>query len=173
MRFFPLIVCAVSTCALNVGAQVPRYLGHYDASSADHESIMQVTRDFQSALAGKDSRKLEGLLVNSRILFTSPRAPESVRKARAQGDARANAISETGALDFLQFVATSKQAIEERFYNIRITQDRHVAWVMFDFEFLENGTVENYGIETWQMIKTADESWKIMSVVWSSHGSPK
>jgi hypothetical protein len=173
MRFSPLIACAVAAFALNVSAQVPRYLGRYEASTNDYESIMQVTTDFRSALTSKDTTKLEGLLVSSSILFTSPRAPDSVRKARAQGDTRANGISGSGALDFLQFVATSKGAIEERFYNIRITQDKHVAWVMFDFEFLENGIVTNYGIETWQMIKTADESWKIMSVVWTSHGSPK
>ena len=173
MRHSALIACVISAFALNVSAQVPEYLGHHDPSTADNESIMQVTRDFRSALTGKDATKLEGLLVNTRILFTSPMPPESVRKARAQGDARTNAISESGASDFLRFVATSKQAIEERFYNIKITQDKHVAWVMFDFEFLENGRVENYGIETWQMIKTADESWKIMSVVWSSHGAPK
>jgi F420-0:gamma-glutamyl ligase-like protein len=45
--------------------------------------------------------------------------------------------------------------------------------VTFDFDFLENGKVENYGVEVWQMIKDADDTWKILSVVWSSNGSPR
>lgn len=48
-----------------------------------------------------------------------------------------------------------------------------MGWVMLDFEFLEGGRVENYGVETWQMLKTADDSWKIISVVWSSRGSSR
>jgi hypothetical protein len=32
--------------------------------------------------------------------------------------------------------------------------------------------MQNYGIESWQLIKTADEKWKIISVFWSSHPAP-
>ena len=71
----------------------------------------------------------------------------------------------------MQFIATTKEPIEEKFYNIKITQDGHVAWVMFDFEFLSGGKVENYGVETWQMVKAIDDKWKIFSVVWSSRGA--
>lgn len=154
-------------------AQVPNYIGQYEASTSDTQAIEKVTVDFRAALISKDAAKLSSLLLNSKILFTSPLPPAAIRKRRGEGNLHADGLAEIGAADFLHFVANSKTAIEERFYNIRITQDRHLAWVMFDFEFLEDGKVENYGVETWQMIKMADESWKIISVVWSSHGAPK
>ncbi len=50
---------------------------------------------------------------------------------------------------------------------MKITQDRNVAWVMFDYEFAVNGKTQNYGIETWQMMKVADDKWKIASVIWT------
>jgi hypothetical protein len=31
------------------------------------------------------------------------------------------------------------------------------------------GPVLNHGLETWQMIKPDGKTWKILSVVWSSH----
>jgi len=54
-----------------------------------------------------------------------------------------------------------------------VTQDGHLAWVTFDFEFLQDSKVVNRGLEVWQVLHAADGKWKIMSVVWSSHGAPK
>jgi hypothetical protein len=173
MRPLILLVCTAAAMALNANAQVPKHIGQYEASAKDTEAITQVTKDFRDALKSGDAKKLSSLLLSSRILFTTPMSPERVRKTRDEEDIHAIGISEAGASEFLKFVATSKKPIEERFYNIKITQDRQLAWVMFDFEFLLDGKIENYGIETWQMLKTTDESWKILSVVWSSHGAPK
>ena len=156
-----------------VQAQVPSHIGRAESSQKDHEAILQVTRDFQATLIDKDGDKLSSLLLNPKILFSSPASPAGVRKRRGEGDANFDGVDPAGAAGFVEFIASSKVRIEERFYNIRITQDRHLAWVIFDFEFLEAGKVENHGVETWQMLKTADESWKILSVVWSSHGAPK
>lgn len=167
-----IAVAATLVVALNTQAQVPAHVGRHQASEADAQAILQVTTDFQAALAARDAKKLSGLLLHSKILFASPRSPTGVRKARAELDVHADGVPQAGAADFLNFVATARKPIEERFYNIKVTQDGHLAWVMFDFEFLEDGKVENHGIETWQMLKTADESWKILSVVWSSHGAP-
>jgi hypothetical protein len=32
--------------------------------------------------------------------------------------------------------------------------------------------VARYGVEAWQVLKTAGEKWKILSIVWSSHDAP-
>lgn len=66
----------------------------------------------------------------------------------------------------------SDKPVEEKFYDVRITQDDNLALVMFDYEFLVDGKMENYGIESWQLMKTAGK-WKIFSVVWSQHPAPK
>jgi len=168
-----LLAILAATFALTASAQVPGYIGRYESSRKDSDAIMQVTKDFQAALFGKDARKLSSLLVNSRILFSSPASPAGSRKRREKTDISFDGIDQAGAPAFLDFIAKSIEPVEEKFYNIRITQDGHIAWVMFDFEFLQANKVENYGLEVWQLLKTDDSTWKIMSVVWSSRGSPK
>ncbi len=164
-------LCATAH-AQPAGAPVPAYLGRYQSTPADLRAIEQVTLDFRAALIAKDGKALSALLLNDHILFSSPASPAGVRKRRDTGNVHSDGVSPGGALDFINFVATSKLPIEERFYNIRTTQDGHLAWVLFDFEFLEDGKVENHGIEAWQLVKAADERWKILSVVWTSHGAP-
>ena len=68
-----------------------------------------------------------------------------------------------------QLLSESREPLEEKFYDINITQDGPVAWVTFNFEFMEGSKVKNYGREVWQTIKTSDHKWKIFTVVWSSH----
>lgn len=165
-----LIALLIAACPL-AQAQTPPYLATRDSSTADAQAIEQVTVDFRKALKTKDAKLLSSLLLNDRILFVSPRSPANVRKQR-ETNVHADGITD-GAQDFIRFVATSKVPIEERFFNIKVLQDGHIAWVTFDFDFLEDGKVENYGVEVWQMVKDASGTWKILSVVWSSHGVPR
>lgn len=154
-------------------AQSTDHIGRYESTLSDKAAILQVTQDFRDALVGKDGKKLSALLLSPQILFSSPPSPSYVKKRQADGDSAFNGIDPKSAAGFIEFVATSKLPIEEKFYNIKVTQDGHLAWVSFDFEFLENSKIENTGLEAWQLLKTVDGSWKIFSVVWSSHGAPK
>lgn len=167
------VLIALAAGVHNAHAQPAPHIGRHVATEADTQAILKVTADFREALAGKDAKRLSALLLHTGILFSTPASPERVRRLRAERNVHANGVGESGAVDFLNFVATTTVPIEERFHHIRITQDGHLAWVMFDFEFLEDGRIENHGLEVWQMLKTADGSWKILSVVWSSHGAPR
>jgi hypothetical protein len=53
------------------------------------------------------------------------------------------------------------------------TRDGHLTWAGFDFEFLQDGKVTNYGLETWVPLKNQGDKSKILSNIWSSHGAPK
>ena len=55
--------------------------------------------------------------------------------------------------------------------NIEILQ--HLAWVIFDFEFVQDSKVARHGVEAWQVVKTTGDKWKILSIVWSSHDAPQ
>jgi ketosteroid isomerase-like protein len=171
MHLKTLIPCCLLALSLASVAQVTKQVGRYDTSPADVQAIERVTEDFRAAVIAKDAKRLSGLLINSYILFTSPSSPAWVRKRRQETNIHSDGIGSNGAANFLDFIATSKVPLEERFYNIKITQDGHLAWVVFDFEFLEDGKVDNFGLEVWQLVKTPDQGWKIFSVVWSSHGN--
>jgi ketosteroid isomerase-like protein len=159
--------------SLSASAQGTSYSRPAVTTAADVEAITQVTVDFRSALSRKDVPALSSLLLNENILFTSPPPPSFAKKKREQGQLGFTGAEPGGFAGFSAFVASSTVQLQEKFYNIKITQDGHLAWVNFDFEFLAGEKVENYGVESWQLLKTADEQWKIMSVVWSSHGAPR
>ena len=163
----------ISTLILSTAtsAQTTSHIGRHETRAEDTAAITQITKDFQAAIIGKNAKQLSALLLNSNILFTSPASPQGVKRAQEKIDVNFDGVRSGGAAEFMQFIATTKEPIEEKFYNIKITQDGHVAWVMFDFEFLSGGKVENYGVETWQMVKAIDDKWKIFSVVWSSRGA--
>jgi hypothetical protein len=138
----------------------------------DQRAIEKVVRDFQLALKSKNTRLLSSLMLSSSILFVSPFPPDRTEEARATVDVNFTGLPPGGFYGFAEFIKGSKVPIEERFYNVSITQDAHLAVVTFDFEFVEGGSVRNHGLEVWQLLKT-DRGWKIMSVVWTSKGPPK
>lgn len=173
MTINSLLATLAAALTITANAEAPSHIGRYETTQKDTDAIMRMTKDFQAALIGKDAKKLSSLLMNSRILFSSPASPARVRKQREETDVNFDGVDPAGAPAFLNFIAKSVEPIEEKFYNVKITQDGHVAWVIFDFEFLLANKVENYGVEVWQLLKTEEGTWKIMSVVWSSRGSPK
>ncbi len=145
----------------------PAYIGKYTSTPQDTAAINKVIEDFGSAIRNKDPKLLSTLVLHSNILFDSPTAPDGIAMLRNKVDVNFNGIRASGYSDFARFIGTAKDQVEEKFYNVKITQDKNVAWVMFDYEFVTNGKTENYGIETWQMMKVADDQWKIASVLWT------
>ena len=150
----------------------PAYIGKHVTSQADTNAINKVIEDFQTAIKKRDPKLLSTLVLNSHILFDAPWAPDDVLKVRETRDVTFNGIRAGGYNDFARFIGTTKENVEEKFYNIKITQDGHLAWVMFDYEFVVEGKTQNYGVETWQMMKVPNNEWKIFSVVWSMHPGP-
>lgn len=167
------IISLMFLCAGAVHADVPGYIGQRISTPEDIAAITKVTEDFRTALISKNTRQLSSLMLNSNILFSSAPNPQQIRNMNEKYDANFDGVLSGGFGSFAEYLAKPGASVEEKFYNMKITQDDHIAWVMFDFEFLENKKTENYGVETWQLIRAVDDKWKIVSVFWSSHGTPK
>jgi ketosteroid isomerase-like protein len=163
---------AALICSPVFAADVPSHVGRYESTPEDIAAINKVVQDFQSALKSKDVKLLSSLMLNSNILWASPARPEGIAKVRETIDVNFDGLSPMGYPGFAEFISSEKQLVEERFYNVRITQDRHIAFVLFDFDFRIGDKVINHGLEAWQMLKGADGKWKIASVYWSSKGKP-
>lgn len=155
-----------------VQAAVPDYIGKLATKPQDTAAIEQVVADFQTAIKTHNPKLLSTLVLNSNILFASPAGPALISAIRGKQDTVFDGLPGGGYARFASFIGQSKDAIEEKFYNLKITQDANVAWVMFDYEFVENGKTTNYGVETWQMMLDAEGKWKIVSVVWSTKLPP-
>ena len=164
-----VIACVLAFAALPAptAADEPPRPSRRVSTPEDVAAIRDVLDRFMAAIRAKDGKALSALVLNDRILFNSPGDQARVDAIR-QHDTHFDGLGAPGFREFAQFVATSKAPIEERFWNVQIVQDAHLAWAVFDYEFLEAGKVQNYGVEAWQLRKT-DGKWKIFSVVWSQH----
>ncbi|KQQ97400.1 nuclear transport factor 2 family protein [Massilia sp. Leaf139] len=175
MRYLLLVLLSalldalIATAIPAQAAESPAHVGRHTSTPEDQRDIRQVVADFQAALKAKDIHKLASLMLHSDIEWVSPPSPENLKKIRESYDPNANGLRAGGFRDFVRFIRESKVPVEERFYNLKITQDKHVAWVMFDYEFVEDGKVWNHGIESWQMLKNIDGKWKIANVWWSTN----
>lgn len=156
-RLFMMLIAALSTASADAA---PR------STPEDIQAITRVTEEFQAAIIARDGKRLSSLVLNPNILFTSPATEEFVRRLREKVNPDEDGLPPAGFRNFVNFVANAKVPVQEKFSNVKITQDGHVAWVVFDYEFLEDNKVQNYGIESWNLVRR-DGKWKIFSVVWS------
>jgi hypothetical protein len=145
------------------------YTPRREANPEDSKAILQVVAKFQEAIKTKNSKELSTLVLNDNILFTRLSDAKEKQKINETSDVNFDGIRYGGFGSLSQFLSTSKESVEERFYNVNIMQDGSVAWVMFDYQFLLAGKATNHGVETWQMFKPDGDKWRILSVVWSSH----
>lgn len=172
MKIFSFLVSCALIVSGSANAATPAYLEQHTSTPEDLRAIANVIDDFQTAIKTKNPKLLSTLVLNSKILFSSPWPAEDIQKMRNETDVTFDGLDAGGYSNFSKLLKTEKSAIEEKFYNVNTTQDDNVAWVMFDFEFLKDGVVLNHGVEAWQLMKSLDGRWKIFSVVWSSLGKP-
>jgi len=144
----------------------------HKTSAEDVKAIETVIENFQIALKTKDVRLLSTLVLHSNIQFASPTRAETVQKVREDFDVNYDGLSLGGFGNFSQMILSAKEKIDEKFYNVKIIQDDNYAVVVFDFEFTVDDVIQNYGVESWQLMKTT-QGWKIFSVTWSSRGGLK
>ncbi|MBL4791337.1 MAG: nuclear transport factor 2 family protein [Kordiimonadaceae bacterium] len=147
---------------------MPDYVGKYSNVPAEIAAIEAIVDKFQKAIIAHDGAAINALLLHDDILFISAAPQKMIDRVRELQDPDYMKKRPSGqAQGFVKFVSESKMAIEERFYNVKITEDSGFALVVFDYDFRMDGTVTNYGIETWQMFKV-DGIWRIATVAWSA-----
>ncbi len=85
--------------------------------------------------------------------------------ARMTGEP-AQIVEDEGAYELLDDPRLAEIAIEERFYDPVIRTDGQIATVTFDYDFRAQGQIQNWGQESWQMVKT-EAGWKILHLLFS------
>ena len=148
------------------------YASRRVTSPDDLKAILQIVTKYEDAVKTKNTKALSTLVLNDNILFTVVVDGKKKQEINDSSDVNFDGICYGGYTRFAQLLASSKETIKEKFYNVNVTQDGPVAWVMMDYQTLRGGTVSNHGVETWQMFKPDGKTWKILSVVWSSYDGP-
>ena len=154
-----LLMCGLASQA----AQAPE--PKFNSNADDLTKIRGVLEEFRQDITHKDGYALTKLVLNLDVLFHHTNTQEEIDSARKK-NAQFDGIGPSELDGFAQFLATTKDKVEEKVHNIEIRQDGPLALVTFNYDFVDNDKVTNSGIEHWQMCKV-DGQWKILSVVWT------
>lgn len=160
MRPLATLAFAITLClsASAHAADAPKH-------DADVAAINKVVEQFKAAIIAHDGKTLDSLFLQGHDSWLE--VPDNKTfadiKSRHPDAPKWKADSKRKFVDFVQ---TSTESVEERFYNVRIDTNGAVGSVYFDFDFLSDGKVTNRGSETWQMVRDED-GWKIAAMLYS------
>jgi hypothetical protein len=160
--FVALLICGLASQAPAQGPE-PKF----KSNPEDIKKIRGVVEDFRQDIIRKDGPALTKLVLNPNVLFHHINGQDEIDSARKK-DAQFDGIGPSQLDGFAQFLASTKDKVEERFQNIEIRQDGPLGLVTANYDFVENDKVTNSGIEHWQVCKI-DGQWKILSVTWTSY----
>lgn len=137
-------------------------------------AIRAVVEDFRTAILQRDKARFLSLFLHDRVVWQDVAADATVQRARVKNPnaQKVRVDFDDSPTAFINSIAEDKNSSEETFDNLVIQSDGDIAAVSFDYRFLSNGKETNHGLESWQLVRTA-EGWKIVSVIWSVRLRPK
>lgn len=156
-----LILIIVATLAAPLHAQAATA----DTKAPDRVQIQRLVDQFKRAIIDKNAEAIRGMfLPGGSWLQGLDKA--SLDKVHAKQPS-APQFSPGDYKEFAKFIGTSTKPVEETFDDVRIETDGTVGTVYFNYRFLMDGVVMNHGVETWQLVHTA-EGWKISAMLYSA-----
>lgn len=136
------------------------------ATATDEAAIRDVMARFRQALADKSRPGLEALFYDGVVVWRTSGHPASRAAVQQMTGQTLSAVEEQGAYQLLAGSDLAPFTIEERFYNPQIRTDGQIATVTFDYDFTADGQLQNWGQESWQMVKTT-AGWRILHLLFS------
>ena len=163
-----LVCSAMATLALP---------SHAAQDPADRARIEQVVETFRVAVIKKDTVTFMKLFYSDTIPWIGVTTDKTLARENAEKpDPKMPDLKKLYASGnpkkFIEGIAKNPAKIEETFDNVRIDSDGDVAQVWFDYSFNEGSYKQNWGKESWHMVRT-EEGWKISSVIWSMESNPQ
>lgn len=161
------------TFMLVVLAALPYYALAQDTDSKTQ--IAQVVETFRTAIINKDEETFLKLFLKVDITWAGVTTDASIERLYATRPKpemkRPSKTFTSSPRRFISSLAKAKVEVAETISNVRIDSDGEVGQVWFDYTFVYGSYKENWGKESWQMVRTAD-GWKIAAVVWSQELNP-
>lgn len=140
----------------------------------DQRQIEAIVETFRTAIIDKDVERFMTLFLHEDITWTGTTSRATIARLAAEKDSKhplPKKYNNGKPRKFIEGIAKSKDALAETFENVRIDSDGEVAQVWFDYSFMVGSTRQNWGKESWQMVRS-DSGWKIAAVVWSMTFEP-
>lgn len=162
---------ACLTIALLLSAPQPAFA----QDAAGKQEIEHVIETFRKAIIDKDQDTFLKLFLKEDITWSGVTTDASIERLYATRPdpklPRPKKSFNSSPRKFIDFIVNDPARLEETFSNVRIDSDGDVAQVWFDYSFISGAHKENWGKESWQMVRT-ESGWKIAAVVWSQELNP-
>lgn len=130
----------------------------------DHVEIKRIVSEFMALLKKKDEAKFLALFAEGAVAWCGITKPQSF-KYELEADPKAKDwYTATPKQWYKALPDTGDQ--EEKFSNVKISGDETIASVMFDYSYWSKGVKQNWGKESWAMVKQSGK-WKITRVIFS------
>jgi hypothetical protein len=140
------VFLALLMCGLTSQASAPGSEPKFNSNANDLAKIRSLLEEFRQDIIHKDGYAITKLILNPDVLFHHINNQEEVDGARKQ-NAQFDGVGPSQLDGFVKLLATSKDKLEEKFYNIEIRQDGVLGLVTFNYDFVVNDKVTNSGIE--------------------------
>ncbi len=135
----------------------------FSQNNENKREIKLVLSTFMKCLVTKDSVKFYNLFYNEPVTWVGVTQQKSYANELKKDNKSTDHFSDTYKEFYRNFY---KSEIEEKFYNVQISEDGYIASVIFDYSFWFKNKKLNWGKESWGLIKTNGQ-WKITSVIFS------
>ena len=159
--------------ALSMLTLTPKYA--FADIATDKVQIEQVLDTFRTSIIKKDKEAFLRLFLKDDITWTGVTTDASVERLYATRPnpewARPHKLFNSTPRHFIGFIVEDKERVEEVITNVRIDSDGDVGQVWFDYSLKVGNYKQNWGKESWQMVRTG-MGWKIAAVVWSQEFNP-
>ncbi|MEN3275548.1 MAG: hypothetical protein V7631_1338 [Massilia sp.] len=137
--------------------------------------IEGIIETFHTTIINKDTAGFMQLFLREDITWTAVYTDASVGRYNATltdpKAPRTPKVQSGSPRKFIESIARAKESRSETFSNVRIDTDGDVAQVWFDYTFMMDDYRNNWGKESWQLIRT-EAGWKIAALVWSAEENP-
>ena len=145
------------------------------APAADRQQIEAIVETFRTSIINKDTAAFMKLFLHEGITWTGVITDTSIEHIYANRPdpklKRPAKYKNSSPLKFIEGIARDPARLAETFDKLRIDSDGDVAQVWFDYSFVVDDYKQNWGKESWQMVRT-EAGWKIAAVVWSMEFNP-
>src|SRR5215469_6302248 len=128
------VLVALLMCGFASQASAQAAESKFNANADDLKQIRGVLEEFRQDIIRKDGYALTKLVLNPNVLFHHTNNQEEVDSARKY-NAQFDGIGPSQLDGFAQFLATSKDKLEERFRNVEIRQDGPLGLVTLNYDF--------------------------------------
>ena len=136
--------------------------------SVNTSDVPHVMAAFHEAVVHHDGARLAALFIPEGSAWLNVLSDDAYAQARAKSP-DAVKVRVGSYKDFAKFVSTTTANLDPEHSHVRIQSDGTIASVYFDFVFFSDGTPNNRGHETWQLVKGPD-GWRIAAITYSSEG---